>query len=131
MAEPTIERIDDDIQVVSFDTPQPQAPVSPRPASPPKQNANSDSGLRTPDSRLQNMTPPENYMETIIKPVGQNVELPTDSMPEFRKQPPPVRGAPPPNQAPGPNPQPQPKPQTPPKNDGDNPPPSKIKHNYW
>ncbi len=31
-------------------------------------------------------TPPENYMETVIKPVGEG-ELPTDKMPEFKKQP--------------------------------------------
>jgi tetratricopeptide (TPR) repeat protein len=34
---------------------------------------------------------PEQYREVIIKPVGKNVELPTDKMPEFRKQPPPQR----------------------------------------
>jgi len=34
---------------------------------------------------------PEQYREVIIKPVVKNVELPTDKMPEFRKQPPPQR----------------------------------------
>jgi tetratricopeptide (TPR) repeat protein len=139
MAEPTIERIEDDIQVVSFEehsviaNPQPKlqpnAPVPPRPAPP--QAVHSDFGPRVPDSGLQNMPPPQSYMETIIKPVGQNVALPTDSMPEFKKQPPPARGQPLPNQSPGATPQPKPNPQTPLKNDEGKEPPSKIRHNYW
>ncbi|MCX7698667.1 MAG: hypothetical protein N2114_04290 [Candidatus Goldbacteria bacterium] len=65
-------------------------------------------------------------METIIKPVGQNIELPTDKMPEFKEQPPPqdtnIRKK-----------QPIPSPQdTKKKNDDeDEPPKSKIKHTYY
>lgn len=128
MAEPTIERIDDDIQVVSFDEPS----VIPHPQPNPHPKTPVINQVPPPVQPVQSMPPPESYMETIIRPVGsQNVELPTDSMPEFKKQPPPARGAPLPNQVPGPNPAPQPKPQTPQKKDDEGSSPPKIKHNYW
>jgi hypothetical protein len=120
MAEPTIERIEDDTPVVSFEAPEPykKEPVPPPPS--PQQQAQQVQAAQS----YQSQVPPEGYMETIIRPVGHNVELPTDKMPEFRKQP-----APPP----GTNPQPNPAPlrQPPKKDEGEPPPPSKIKHNYW
>ncbi|HRU39510.1 MAG TPA: hypothetical protein P5511_06505, partial [Candidatus Goldiibacteriota bacterium] len=101
MAEPTIERIDDDIPVVDLDSPAPSS-------------GNNHSGI----------APSPNFMETIIKPVGTDAPLPTDKMPEFHEQPSPGRNIPPAqgtahNQA------------SAPKKDDEPPAGPKIKHNYW
>ncbi len=79
---PLIERVDDEkIETVSFKSAEPE-----------KQ---SDKGFIDPITHniknalndLDEEPTPEYLRQTIIKPIGKNVELPTDKMPEFHKQP--------------------------------------------
>lgn len=111
IAEPTIMPIDEEIPVVSFDEPK-ETKIS-RPIFNQPQSANT----YIPDD--------SSTMETIIKPVGQNIKLPTDKMPEFREQPkPPDTNLRKKQQS-------QSKPDKKNSDDESPPPTSKIKHTYY
>lgn len=80
--EPLIERVDDEkIETVTFEPAQnekKQDKIFIDPITHNIKNAINDNDEEP---------PPEYFRQTIIKPVGKNVELPTDKMPEFHKQP--------------------------------------------
>jgi len=81
--EPLIERIDDEkVETITFESEKNEKKSDKIFVDPITHH------IKSAIDNLDEEVPPEYLRQTIIKPVGENVELPTDKMPEFHEQPP-------------------------------------------